>query len=102
VGPPELIFNGIGWAHPYYWFPLDWVGPELLIAFRLGGPAGINIQWDWLGPPVLLVSIGLAEPRNIDCNQIGWQNQYLMGSYYWVLLTFNVIGWAQSYYTGQI
>jgi hypothetical protein len=75
VGPPELISNGIGWAQLNYWFPLDWMGLQLLIAMGLGGPTSINIQWDWVGPAVLLVSFGLGGPATINYNQIGWACQ---------------------------
>jgi hypothetical protein len=75
MGLPVLIFNGIGWAQLYYWFLLDWMGLLLLIAMGLGGPASINIQWDWLGPAVLLVSFGLGGPATINFNRIGWACQ---------------------------
>jgi hypothetical protein len=52
VGLPELIADGIGWAHHYYWLLSDWVGPLLLIPNILAGPTRINIQRDWLGPPI--------------------------------------------------
>jgi hypothetical protein len=56
---------------------LDWLGPPLLIAIGMGGPIGINTQWDWLGPqgllaaldwlgPPLLIAIKLALPHGIN------------------------------------
>jgi hypothetical protein len=38
----------------------------------LDGPTGIIIQWDWVGPGILLVALGLAGPPTINCNQFGW------------------------------
>jgi hypothetical protein len=48
------------------------VGPGLLIAIGLGGPAKINIHLDWLGQAILLVPCGLGGPTSINYNRIAW------------------------------
>jgi hypothetical protein len=51
---------------------LDWAGPQLLISMGLGGPTKINIQWDWVGPAVLLVSFWIGWTHKKDVISSVW------------------------------